>query len=193
MSPIHLFSLMCRTATLLVILPSLFTSCYRCDDADGDLILTEETKKWVPYTKNQQIIFVSDTQQTLVEILEYTDTIEPYFRGDECSQGFGEIILAKLISHAFQDTIIIKLEMENWVSISNKGFDLTLVEGTNVVNPSNMPNKRFQSSYSINGKIFENVVVSVCETCTSLKEIIYAKNAGLIAFRNEKFIWVKKD
>ena len=100
--------------------------------------------------------------------------------------------LYKLISVLFADTIEVKLSRLNKVEIENAKFQLTYLEGSEIVYPTSDLNKKYQNTLTIDQKVFNEVLISKDPTSNALSEIVWSKNKGLVAFKLNGMYWTKK-
>jgi hypothetical protein len=182
-----------RIYTLITLLVAMNScSLYQGCDKDNELVtLSEDTRQWIPYSQIDEVIFKNESIQSAVRILEFTESVETYDRGDECSPGTKEVMLTKLSSVLFTDTIKIKLTRQK-VDLENTNFQLTYLEDTKTVYPTTDINKQFLNTLTIDQKVFNEVLISKCPTCNDLSEIVFSKNNGLVAFKLNNVYWTKK-
>lgn len=167
---------------------SLFYGCH----GDNDLvILSEDTRQWTPYSQIDEIVFENGSIESIVKIFEFTDSVESFDRGDECPPGTEEVMLTKLLSILFTDTIKVKLSRQ-MVDIENTNFQLTYQEETKMVYPTTDIDKKYQNTLMIDQKVFNEVLISKCSNCNELSEIVFSKNIGLVAFKLNNVYWTKK-
>ena len=170
-----------RIFTIVILLITM-DSCYLyygCDKDNGLITLSEDTRQWTPYFHLEEVIFENESGESVIKVLEYVDSVQSYDRGDECEYGIEEMTLTKLVSSSFTDTITVRLTRQR-VDIENANFQLTYLEDTKMVYPSKHTNKKYQETFKIDQKVFNEVLISKCSTCGGLSEIVFSKNNGLV-------------
>ncbi len=182
-------TIICTVALLLITMDSC--SLYYGCDRDNDLItLSDETRQWTPYSQVNEVIFENESNESVVKVFEYHESVEFYDRGDECAPGTEEVMVTKLLG-PFTDTITVRLTRQR-VEIENANFELAFQEDTKSVYPTNNTNKKYQNTLTIDQKVFEEVLVSRCSNCTELSEIVLSKNNGLVSYRLNNVNWTRK-
>lgn len=167
---------------------SLFNGC----DKDIDLIiLSEDTRQWTPYSQEDGIIFQNNLDESIVRVLDYVDFVQNYERGDECAPGIEEMTLTRLVSTSFEDTISIRLTTKR-VDIESVNFQSTYFLSTQTSYSSKDTNTKYQDTFFIKQKTFNEVLIYTCSTCTELSEIVFSKEIGLVAYRLNNIYWIKK-
>lgn len=167
---------------------SLYYGC----DRDNDLVtLSEDTRQWTPYKQGDEVMFENGSEESVLKVFEYTESVQSYDRGDECAPGTREMTLAKLVSTLFADTIEVRLTRQK-VDIENTNFQLTYLEDSRMVYPTNDISKKYHDTLTINQTVFSEVLISRCATCNELSEIIFSRKNGLVAYRLNNIYWAKK-
>jgi hypothetical protein len=180
---------------IFIVLLMTMESCaifYGCDKDNNLVVLEEGTRLWTPYSQIDEIIFENGSVESLVKVLEFTDSIELYDRGDECAFGTQEVVFTKLISVLFTDTIEVKLSRLNRVEIENTKFQLTYLEGSKIVYPTTNTDKKYENTVAIDQKVFNEVLISKYPNSNTLSEIVFSKSNGLVAFKLNGAYWTKK-
>lgn len=164
---------------------------YGCDKDNDLIVLSEDTRQWTPYFSTDEVIFQNELSESAIKVLEYVDSVQSYDRGDECAPGIEEMTLTKLISTSFIDTISVRLTRQK-VDIENVNFQLTYLEDSKTVYPTKDSNRKYQDKVTINQKVFKEVLISKCSSCSSLSELVFSKDNGLVAYRLNNVYWTKK-
>ena len=182
-------TIICTVVLLLLAMDSC--SLYYGCDRDNDLItLSDDTRQWTPYSQVNEVIFENESTESVVKVFEHHESVEFYDRGDECAPGTEEVILTKLLG-PFTDTITVRLTRQR-VEIENTNFELSFQEDTKSVYPTNDINKKYQNTLTIDQKVFEEVLVSRCSSCSELSEIVFSRYNGLVSYRLNNVNWTRK-
>jgi hypothetical protein len=185
-----------KKSVILLGILSIFiftSSCslyYGCD-RDNDLVkLTTDTKDWAPYSKNQTFVFAFESEEALIEIEQVSYSVEPFQRGDEYAPGTKEVVISKIVSRNFIDTIHVRLE-SNKVVIENLDFDVTFRTHNKNIFPQS-PDKVYLDSLRIGSNRYTEVLSLKCNSCENLSEIVFEKKAGLVAYKLSGRYWMLK-
>lgn len=192
-----------RTLVLVFLLCSfagslLFGSRHRCTDYNKETVrLTPDTREWITYQAGQTILFEDSSGNTqTLQIIQFADTIERYFQGDECPPGKQEVITALLPGNTAQDSILIRLERYQELTVSiNKRFLINYTVDINSLYPADdTTNYKLSESVTLSGKTFNTVLYANCLACekNKLTAVYVAKGTGLVAFVENATLWTLK-
>jgi hypothetical protein len=155
-----------------------------CDQNNSLVILFDEAKQWVPYQQGDKFIFGNDAHTDTVIVATYVEKVEPVSHGNECPDGTMETIKVRMTSKLFKDSIQFKVTERYMVLLENKNFELEFDESNRT-----FAGKDFSPAYHATLKIgshnYTEALVSKCDTCDDLTEIVFAKKVGLVAFRKK--------
>ena len=186
---------------LMLVLSAICFGCagrYGCPrDTRTDLVkLLPETRSWFNYVKGQSITFQDEGGNAdVVTVIQYTDTTESYFQGDECPERPGEVIRTKLVLPSTADTVTITGEYGNQLNAMKAPINLTYFTDTGRVFPDNQPgNYSYSAALTLGTQQFTNVVKASCSACapTGLTALYMAKSVGLVAFVKSGKLWIRK-
>jgi len=180
--------------TILVLMAlSQFMSCgifNGCDQINDLVLLYSEAKNWVPYKQGDKFVFGNDAHTDTVIVATYVEEVESFFNGDECPEGTMETIKVRMTSKLFKDSIQFKITDRWMVLLENKNLELEFDESNRT-----LAGKDFSPAYHATLKIgshnYTEALVSTCNTCDDLTEIVFAKNVGLVAFRKKSDYWFR--
>ena len=161
-----------------------------CGD-DGLRELTEESGKWTPYEPAAKLIFTHANSQDTVYVTSFQEKTELFIRGDECSDGRMQVIEAKLTSRLFPDTISFKVKDKDEVILENNDFFIAYRDSRKSL-VTKESGKSYRPTLTIDNRTFTEAIISRCQTCDGLREIVFAKNEGLVAYKIEDVYWVRQ-
>lgn len=185
-----------KVALLLFVITILGSSCTsNCNSNSAPEQLTADSKSWVPYSSVPWLIFTHDVTPDTVRITQYTEALEPTFRGDECPEGKMTVLRARLVSKLFSDTLSFAVSpgaAGDEVSVENKAFYVLYVPSRQWI-ASSKDSVSYHPSLTLGNRTFSNAIVSSCRACnTGLRELVFAQDLGLVAYKVNDDYWIRK-
>jgi hypothetical protein len=185
-----------KIAVLLALLGLILSSCY-CDapKSKGPIRITPTAKGWISYQSGQDLSFeTANGKTTSIKVVQYRDTMESFFSGDECPEGLQEIIEAKLFGLLLKDTIQVEITHQ-LINLHQKDLYILYFVDEKRVHPKDQPEQyAFLETIDLAGKPYFQVLKTKCSTCdkASITELYWARGLGLVGFVLNQEVWTLK-
>ncbi|MHA4845248.1 hypothetical protein ACX0G7_13840 [Flavitalea antarctica] len=189
-----------RRVLVAIIIGFLLSSCakHRQCNTQPYYTLTASVKLWFPYSGNEDLVFEdSGLRQDTLLLRDFFLGEDDVWNGDECAQSRGQFLRGSIIDRSSNDTIKTEIGFNERVLIERKNTWIHYYDTKNVVSQPGT-NRRFESTATINGKSYNNVLVNECaaiDNCnmSGITKYYFAKGKGLVAFERNGIIWTRKE
>lgn len=160
--------------------------------------LTASVKQWFPYKGNKILFFLNATmQEDTLQLKDYFSGDDEVWNGDECPSSRGEFMRGNIVDAKNNDTIRTEILFTERIYIERKNTWIHYYDSKQVLAQPNAF-RRFETSVTLNGKAYNNVLVTECspaDNCptTGITKFYFAKGKGLVAFERNGILWTSKD